>query len=124
MAGERASGISAPLTLMGNRPLTTLFIGARGVSVPSEDSYPAGSCSNRPGRFSVAFCFRNFLICAVTVTSLTSLSFATPSFGGLVAWNCITSGGREIQEDCHRASAFAGIVISARQSGNSDIWFR
>ncbi len=52
------SGTSAPLTLIGNLPLVTRLVG-RGVSVPSLDSSPPDSVSERSA---MAFCLKNLLI--------------------------------------------------------------
>jgi ribosomal protein L15 len=69
-AGDRRSGMSVPLTLIGKRPLITRLIG-RGVSVPSLDSSPPDSVSERSV---IAFCFKNFFICEVTANSSGSIS--------------------------------------------------
>lgn len=121
------SGVSGLLlgTLIGNRPLMARFRGWRGVSVPSLDSSPVISASDRLLMVTIAascFCLRNFLMCAVTVTSVTSLSFRNPSFGGLGAWTCRTSGGGKMMGF---PSSFntCNDTISARHSGSSDIIF-
>lgn len=117
--GDRASGGSAPLTLIGKRPEVTRFSGYLWVSPASLDSSPVVSKSARPF---CMYCRRYFLICVVMMTSVTSVSRAAPSFGGLDDGTRSASlGGKLIGlpsnfRDCSDP-------ISARQVGSSRIWF-
>ena len=105
------------MTLMGNLPLMTRFIG-RGVSVPSLDSSPPDSVSERSD---IAFCLKNLLICDVTAMSSISLSW-NPPLGGVVACGCSTSlgGNRTGFPSSLRTCKDA---ISARQRGKASIRF-
>lgn len=118
VAADRRSETSVPLTLMGNLPLMTRLSG-RGVSAPSLDSSPPDSVSERSD---ISFCFKNFLICAVTATSFNSLSFRKPPFGGLLACGCkISLGGNRIGLPSNFKTW--SDVMSARHKGKSSMRF-
>lgn len=118
--GDRISGTSAPLTLIGNRPLAARLKGNRGTSVPpSLDSSPVASPSIRPV---MAKCRRNFLIMAVTATSVTSVSLIMPSCGGLPDCDRMASLGGKLIGLPSNLSTWRD-PISARHRGNSRIWF-
>lgn len=118
--GERRSGTSVPLTLMGKRPLARFVGGMRGVSTPSDESSPpaeaaaAASASIRPF---CTCCLKNFLIFVVTVTSFTSGSLGYPSTGGLLAGARSTSLGGKLM-GLPSSLIICNEPISARQTGS------